>query len=42
MRKCKMKWAAKKYGKQLGYGPDSFMTNLRFADDILLVALSEH
>ena len=40
MRKVKGKWASNKYGRQLGYGPDSVLTNLRFADDILLVARS--
>ena len=39
-RKVKAKWASKKYGRQLGYGPDSVLTNLWFADDILLVARS--
>jgi hypothetical protein len=38
MRKVKAKWEAKKYGRQLGPGSNSLLMNLRFADDILLVA----
>ena len=40
MRKAKVKWATKKYGRHLGYGPKSILTNFRFAGDILLVARS--
>jgi hypothetical protein len=40
MRKVKVKWTSKKYGRQLGYGLDSILTNLRFADDIVLVGRS--
>ena len=42
MRKVKKKWAERKYGRDLGLGLDSgsYLTNLRFADDILLVARS--
>ena len=42
MRTVKEKWRKKKLGIQLGCGLDSFMTNLRFADDILLVGRSLH
>jgi hypothetical protein len=38
MRIVKEKWAARKYGRELGNGSGIFLTNLRFADDILLVA----
>ena len=42
IRTVKEKWRKKKLGIQLGCGPDSFVTNLRFADDILLVGRSLH
>ena len=34
------RWATKKYGVQLGHVKDTMITNLRFADDILLVGRS--
>ena len=37
MRDVKMKWSNKKYGLQLGYGGET-LTNLRFADDIVIIA----
>ena len=37
MRKVKAKWAMKMHGLQIGHIPESMITNLRFADDILLV-----
>ena len=40
MRKVKTKWAAKQYGMEVGNGRSSLLTNLRFPDDILLVARS--
>ena len=42
MRKVKEKRRSKRWGLQLGIGADSIMTNLRFADDILLVGRSLH
>jgi hypothetical protein len=38
MRRVKARWASKGYGLQLGYLSDTGLTNLRFADDILLLA----
>ena len=32
VRKVKAKWRSRKYGIQMGYGLDSIVTNLRFAD----------
>eukprot|EP00973_Karenia_brevis_P057516 7999391-Karenia_brevis.AAC.1 len=40
MRKVKVRWRLKRYGMQLGHVTDMAMTNLRFADDILLVGRS--
>ena len=40
MRPVKEKWLSKGWGQQLGYGQDCVLTNLRFADDILLVGRS--
>ena len=40
MRRAKSKRERKKYGLQVGYGANSVVTNLRFADDILLVGRS--
>jgi hypothetical protein len=40
MRKLQTKWATKKWGVQMGSLPSSSMTNLRFADDILLIGKS--
>jgi hypothetical protein len=40
MRTVKAKWGARKYGIQLGFGHDSTVTNMRFADDILLIGRS--
>ena len=40
MRKIKTKLGVRKYGVQLGYGPAPMVTNLRFADDNLLVGRS--
>eukprot|EP00973_Karenia_brevis_P094256 12421537-Karenia_brevis.AAC.1 len=40
MSKVKIKWAAKAYGRKIGYNSESFITNLRFADDILLIGRS--
>ena len=40
MRKVKAKWTTKGYGRQLGYSDYTVLTNLRFADDILLVGRS--
>ena len=40
MAKAKQKWMEKKWGVQLGYGKDGILTNLRFADDVLLVGRS--
>ena len=42
MRNMKAKWRVKKWGVQLGVGADSVLTNLRFADDILLIGRSLH
>jgi hypothetical protein len=42
MRKAKSKWHTKGWGMQLGCGTSSLLTNLRFADDILLVGRSLH
>ena len=38
MRVLKMKWLTKRWGVQLGWEAGSEITNLRFADDILLTA----
>ena len=38
MRPIKDKWASKRYGVQLGHTGDMRITNLRFADDVMLVA----
>jgi hypothetical protein len=38
MRKCKASWASHKCGLQMGVGDSSRLTNLRFADDVLLIA----
>jgi hypothetical protein len=40
MRKIKEKWKERKYGVQLGYSIDDMITNLRFADDILIIGRS--
>ena len=40
MRKVKAKWAKRKYGIQLGSGEQAILTNLRFADDVVLIARS--
>ena len=40
MRKVKLKWKSKNYGIRLGYTTTSTLTNLRFADDIVLTARS--
>ena len=40
MRKVKLRWSEKKYGVQLGHVNSAIVTNLRFADDILLVGRS--
>ena len=40
MRAVKAKWHSKRFGVQLGHSPESVVTNLRFADDILLVGRS--
>ena len=40
MRKVKLRWSEKKYGVQLGHVNSTIVTNLRFADDILLVGRS--
>ena len=37
MQSLKQKWLAKKSGVQVGLGQDYYLTNLRFADDLLLV-----
>ena len=37
-RRLKQKWAPKSYGIQLGHAPHTRLTNLRFADDVLLTA----
>jgi hypothetical protein len=38
MRVLKKKWLTKRWGVQLGWAAGSEITNLRFADDILLIA----
>ena len=38
MRTLRAKWKSKHHGIQLGHIPESVITNLLFADDILLVA----
>ena len=38
MKDVKEKWAKKGWGIHLGWGVEEKMTNLRFADDILLTA----
>lgn len=40
MRRVKTKWKERKYGVQLGYSSNTMVTNLRFADDILVVGRS--
>ena len=40
MRRAKEKFEAKKYGVQLGTTDNSRLTNLRFADDVLIIAKS--
>ena len=40
MRRVKSKWLSKKYGFQIGYTSESILTNLRFADDIVLIGRS--
>jgi hypothetical protein len=40
MRKVKLKWKGRNYGIRLGYTTTSTLTNLRFADDIVLTARS--
>jgi hypothetical protein len=40
LREVKKKWAARRAGIQVGYGKEGFLTNLRFADDILLIGRS--
>ena len=40
MRPLKEKWSQKKYGIQLSQASSTNLTNLRFADDILLVGRS--
>ena len=40
MRKVKAKWHSKQYGMKLGYTSETTLTNLRFADDILLTGRS--
>lgn len=42
MRILKEKWSKKCWGIQLGTGPSNVLTNVRFADDVLLVGLSLH
>ena len=41
VREVKPQWAKKRYGIQLGVGDSHRVTNLRFADDVLLVAGSK-
>ena len=36
----KARWATRRYGRQFGYSEYTMLTNLRFADDILLVGRS--
>ena len=38
LRGVKAKWATKGWGVQFGWLPEDNLTNLRFADDILLTA----
>ena len=38
LRNCKTKWQQKRWGVQLGERPSDWLTNLRFADDLLLAA----
>ena len=38
--KAKDRWSARKAGIQIGYGNQGYLTNLRFADDILLTGRS--
>jgi hypothetical protein len=40
MRNVKAKWTRKQYGLQLGHIPETLLSNLRFADDILLIGRS--
>jgi len=42
MSDVKPTWVEKKWGIQLGHGQGSHLTNLRFADDVLLVSTSLH
>ena len=37
MSKLKERWSARRYGVQLGSLPTSSLTNLQFADDVLLI-----
>ena len=40
MRRLKERWAAKRWGIQLGHSNQSILTNLRFADDVLIFGRS--
>ena len=40
MKHAKNKWCQKEWGVKLACGTDGYLTNLRFADDILLVRRS--
>ena len=37
-QQLKEKWSTQAYGIQLGFAPETWLTNLRFADDILLIS----
>jgi hypothetical protein len=38
LRKCKLKWTEKGYGMEVGHPSGDKLTNLRFADDVVLTA----
>ena len=40
MDNAKRKWGPKRWGIQIGSGKDGTITNLRFADDVVLVGTS--
>ena len=42
MKAVKGKWACKKYGMMLGFAEQDRLTNLRFADDLLLIGRFFH
>ena len=39
-KECREKWRKRKYGLRLGYVDRAHLTNLRFADDVILIGTS--